>query len=360
MTIRYSGLIFDSLSCQIVKYNDLIWSLRLQDDSQSSAIIFRYGKTFLYLPPSHGGFKPYILNRAIYHTTPSQRASRQNLENKGFIFHAMHRWQPLMLMLPHRWIAPALCMRVIPYFFLKDFKMSSVHIRKRITFFLVNFLQYFIVRVLEEWYSAAIPHKRTWAQQRLYGTDCPHLCSQQRGTKPGTSTVRTKPQMITWTVAVISLWLSSWKLINRVSEARWSVCLPPASHLKNDNRVQQMFYNHPSLTNALVRNQKIINYKKQTLLKLIDCQTSICWNVKINGYIKKLMNKKSFSMLIFSWMYYHKIGLSFRRKENEINLMHKVWHHGCGKSHSFLCVVNKRKVPVEDKIVCKHQPNFQS
>lgn len=102
MTIRYSGLIFDSLSCQIVKYNDLIWSLRLQDDSQSSAIIFRYGKTFLYLPPSHGGFKPYILNRAIYHTTPSQRASRQNLENKGFIFHAMHRWQPLMLMLPHR------------------------------------------------------------------------------------------------------------------------------------------------------------------------------------------------------------------------------------------------------------------
>lgn len=182
-------------------------------------------------------------------------------------------------------------------------------------FFLVNFLQYFIVRVLEEWYSAAIPHKRRWAQQWFHGTDCPHLCSQQRGTKPGTSTVRTKPQMITWTVAVISLWLSSWKLINRVSEARWSVCLPPASHLKNDNRAQQMFYNHRSLTNALVRNQKIINYKKQTLLKLIDCQTSICWNVKINGYNKKLMNK-SFSMLILSWMYYHKIVFSFRRTGN--------------------------------------------
>lgn len=120
MTIRYSELIFDSLSCQIVEYNDLI-CLRLQDDSHTSAIIFRYGKTFLYLPPSQGEFKPYILNRAIYHTTPSQRASRQNLENKGFIFHAMHRWKPLMLMSPHRWIAPALCMRVIPNCFFKDF-----------------------------------------------------------------------------------------------------------------------------------------------------------------------------------------------------------------------------------------------
>jgi len=62
----------------------------------------------------------YILNRAIHHTTLSKRPSRQNLENKGFIFHAMHRWQPLMLMSPPRWIAPALCLRVIPYCFFKN------------------------------------------------------------------------------------------------------------------------------------------------------------------------------------------------------------------------------------------------
>lgn len=109
--------------------------------------------------------------------------------------------------------------------------MSRVHSHKRITF-LVTFSN------ISLWESSrnGIQQQQYLRKQRerLHGTTCPHLCSQQRSTKPGTSTVRTKPLMITWAVAVISLWLSSWKLINRVSEARWSVCLPPASHLKND------------------------------------------------------------------------------------------------------------------------------
>lgn len=41
--------------------------------------------------------------------------------------------------------------------------MSGVHIRKRITFFGQLFF-----RVLEEWDSAAVPYKRTQAQQRLH------------------------------------------------------------------------------------------------------------------------------------------------------------------------------------------------
>lgn len=127
--------------------------------------------------------------------------------------------------------------------------------------YLVNFLQYFIVRVIEDWYSAAVSQKRTWAHVAVALLNW--LSTSGKSTKGHKAwNIHCKNQADDNMDSCCHLSLTVVMETDQPGIRDQLKCLLASSKPseKLQNRAEQMFYHHPSLTNALVRNQKIINY----------------------------------------------------------------------------------------------------